>query len=100
MKEDEDGERGECVERPRGGDQRGPVAAEDEGVVGDADDGEDEQDHDGAQPSQRGTEPEHVPRHRRPRSVHLRRPATPRRRGARWSGAIRGEMEEMDFGHR
>jgi hypothetical protein len=46
VEEDEDGERDEGVERPRGREQRGPVAAEDEGVVGDADDGEDEQDHD------------------------------------------------------
>ena len=72
MEDEEDGERDEGVKRPRGSEQRWPVVAEDERVVGDADDAEDEEDHDGAQPPQRRAELEHVPRHRRPRSVHLR----------------------------
>lgn len=69
MEEEQDGERGESG--GAAGEKGRTVVAEDDGVVGDADDGEDEQDHDGTQPAESRAESEHVPRHRDPRrSVH------------------------------
>ena len=69
MEEEQDGKRGESG--AAAGEEGGAVVAEDDSVVGDADDGENEQDHDGTQPTESRAEPEHVPRHRDPRrSVH------------------------------
>jgi hypothetical protein len=69
VEQEQDGER--CEGGGATGKEGGPVVAEDNSVVGGADNGEDEQDHDGAQPLEGRAEPEHVPRHRNPRrSVH------------------------------
>lgn len=69
MKEEQDRQCGEgCAAAHKEG---WAVIANDDGVVGDADYGEDEQDHDGTQPPERRAEPEDVPCHRDPRrSVH------------------------------
>ena len=76
MEEEQDDEREEGA--GAAGEERGAVVVHNDRVVGVPDDGEDEQDHDGAQPPQRSAEPEHVPRHRGARgSVHLSPPPPP-----------------------
>ena len=65
-KNDDDGD--ERVEAA--GEKGRAVVGNDDGVVGDPNDAEDEQDHEGSQAPKRGAELEHVPRHHRPRSVH------------------------------
>lgn len=46
------------------------VVCDDDGVVCEADDGENQQDHNRSEPTQRCAELKHIPRHRNPQSEH------------------------------
>lgn len=50
--------------------QSGTVIGQNDGVIGDTDDPENQQDHDRAQTPQGRTKLEHIPSHRSPRSMH------------------------------
>ena len=68
MKQDQDGE---CRERSKATiEQSREVIGNDNSIIGDAHNGQDQQDHDRAKASQGRTESEHVPSHHSSRSVH------------------------------
>lgn len=70
-KESSDGTHGPGSGGSRNGrDEGGAVIAEDDSVVGDAYNGEHEENHDGSETPQRRTELEDVPRHYSARSMH------------------------------
>lgn len=71
MKEDQNNESSERIEAAIV--ETGAVIGDDDGIVGNADDSKDQQDHDGAKPSQGRTELEHVPSHYCSGSVHTQK---------------------------